>query len=151
MPRGHAGGTGPTVAGGSSTPHSTAQHSVVANGLAATSLDRVIKAMGTSKGAFFHCFEDVAEQIMSAQSSCPYVADLTEQHLVDNGTADLIGRGFEVWRQVVALLHAATGVLGIDLDAESSRRIMTMRPTVPGVIVVRLVVAGTGGSSPVST
>src|SRR5688500_10753086 len=100
-----------------------AQHLVIENGFAATSLDQVIKVAGTSKGAFFHhfdskldlarslteryvaadlgqlraalgatvsvadpvervvafirYFEDAAEDLMSAQSNCLYVAVLT--------------------------------------------------------------------------
>ena len=34
-----------------------AQHLVIENGFAATSLDQVIKTAGTSKGAFFHHFD----------------------------------------------------------------------------------------------
>ena len=101
-----------------------AQHLVIENGFAATSVDQVLRAAGTSKGAFFHHFdskldlaralteryvtadigqlraaldatasvadpaervvafvrhfEDGAEELMSAQSNCLYVAVLTE-------------------------------------------------------------------------
>lgn len=139
-----------------------AEHLVIENGFAATSLDQVIKAAGTSKGAFFHhfdskvdlarslteryvdadlaqlraalhatvsvadpaerliafvrYFEDGAEDLMSAQSSCLYVAVLTEQQLVSNGTADLINQAIEVWRKEIAdLLVAASTPGGPDL------------------------------------
>ena len=139
-----------------------AQHLVIENGFAATSLDQVLKQVGTSKGAFFHHFdskldlgralteryvaadigqlrraleetadvddpaerviafvrhfEDAAEETMSAQSNCLYVAVLTEQQLVINGTADLITHAIEVWREEIAgLLDAATESRGVDL------------------------------------
>src|SRR5262245_8931369 len=118
-----------------------AQHLVIENGFAATSLDQVITAAGTSKGAFFHnfdskldlaralterymlgdldelraaleatadiadpaervlafirYFEEAADELMAAQTSCLYVAVLTEQQLVSNGTADLINHAIE--------------------------------------------------------
>ncbi|MEP7737527.1 TetR/AcrR family transcriptional regulator [Nocardioides sp. 31GB23] len=139
-----------------------AQHLVIENGFAATSLDQVLTAAGTSKGAFFHhfdskldlgralteryaaadvaqlrwaleqvadvedpaervvafvrCFEEAAEEIMSAQSSCLYVAVLTEQQLVGNGTTDLVTRAIEAWREEIArLLEAAAQDRGLDL------------------------------------
>lgn len=144
-----------------------AEHLVIENGFAATSLDQVIKAAETSKGAFFHhfdskldlarslteryvaadigqlraalqatlpvadpaerviafvrYFEDSAEDLMSAQSSCLYVAVLTEQQLVSNGTADLINQAIEMWRkEIVDLLVAASTTRDLelgDLDA----------------------------------
>jgi TetR/AcrR family transcriptional repressor of nem operon len=130
-----------------------AQHLVIENGFAATSLDQVIKTAGTSKGAFFHhfdskldlaralteryvrgdidqlrtaldataaivdpaerviafvqFFEEAAEELMAAQTNCLYVAVLTEQQLVSNGTADLINHAIEVWRREIADLLAA--------------------------------------------
>ncbi len=138
-----------------------AQHLVIENGFAATSLTQVLDRVGTSKGAFFHhfdskldlgralteryvaadiaqlraaleatadvddpaervvafvqWFEDTADELMSTQSSCLYVAVLTEQQLISQGTADLIAHAVEVWREaVVRLLDAATR--GRDLD-----------------------------------
>ena len=139
-----------------------AQHLVIENGFAATSVDRVLSAAGTSKGAFFHhfdsklelaralteryvaadigqlraaldataevgdpaervlafirYFEDSAEELMSAQSNCLYVAVLTEQQLVSNGTADLIRHAIEVWRTEIAdLISAAATSRALDL------------------------------------
>lgn len=140
-----------------------AEHLVIENGFAATSLDQVIKAAGTSKGAFFHhfdskadlarslteryvtgdvaelhkaletiasvadpadrllafirYFEDGADELMSAQSSCLYVAVLTEQQLVTNGTADLINHAITSWRKEIAdLLTAAATARDVDLE-----------------------------------
>jgi TetR/AcrR family transcriptional repressor of nem operon len=139
-----------------------AQHLVIENGFAATSVDQVLTAAGTSKGGFFHHFgskldlaralteryaaadigqlegaleatagvadpaerviafvrhfEDAAEELMSAQSNCLYVAVLTEQQLVTNGTADLINHAIEVWRKAIAeLLIAAATARDLDL------------------------------------
>lgn len=139
-----------------------AQHLVIENGFAATSVDQVLKAAGTSKGAFFHHFdskldlaralteryvtadlvqlraaldatasvadpaerliafvrhfEDAAEELMAAQSNCLYVAVLTEQQLVSNGTADLVTHAIEVWRKEIAdLLTSAATSRDLDL------------------------------------
>jgi TetR/AcrR family transcriptional repressor of nem operon len=144
-----------------------AQHLVIENGFAATSLDQVLQAAGTSKGGFFHhfdskldlaralteryaaadvgqlqaaldataevadpaervvafirYFEDAAEELMSQQSNCLYVAVLTEQQLVTNGTSDLINHAIEVWRKEIAeLLSAAATSRDVDLgDVEA--------------------------------
>lgn len=144
-----------------------AQHLVIENGFAATSVEEVLTAAGTSKGGFFHHFgskldlaralteryvaadidqlraaldatesvadpaervvafvrhfEDRAEEVMSAQSNCLYVAVLTEQELVTNGTADLVNHAIEVWRKEIAdLLVAAATSQGLDLgDVEA--------------------------------
>jgi TetR/AcrR family transcriptional regulator, transcriptional repressor for nem operon len=144
-----------------------AQHLVIENGFAATSVDQVLRAAGTSKGAFFHHFdsklelaralteryvtadigelhaalaatadvgdpadrvlafvrhfEDSAEDVMSAQSNCLYVAVLTEQQLVSNGTADLIHHAIDVWRtEIATLMSAAATSRALDLgDVEA--------------------------------
>lgn len=140
----------------------SAERLVIDNGFAATSVDQVLQAAGTSKGAFFHhfgsklelaqalteryvaadiaqlrtaleatsgitdparrvvefvrFFEERADEIMSAQSNCLYVAVLTEQQLVTAGTADLITRAIEAWRtEIAALLEAAATARGADL------------------------------------
>lgn len=138
-----------------------AEHLVIENGFAATSVDQVLKTAGTSKGAFFHhfdsklalaralteryvagdiaqlyaaldatasvadpaervvafvrWFEDRADEVMSAQSNCLYVAVLTEQQLVAQGNADLITEAIEVWRKEIAALLSAAADAG-DLD-----------------------------------
>lgn len=133
-----------------------AERLVIDNGFAATSLDQVISAARTSKGAFFHhfdskqdlavhlvaryaaadiahleqaleqtrdladpaqrllaflrIFEEGADELMSAQSSCLYVAILTERQLVDAGTAADIRRAVLAWREeLAALFRAALG------------------------------------------
>lgn len=140
-----------------------AEHLVIENGFAATSVDQVLKAAGTSKGAFFHhfdsklalaralteryvagdiaqlhaaldataavadpaerliafvrWFEDRADEMMSTQSNCLYVAVLTEQQLVAQGNADLITGAVEVWRkEIAALLSTAADAAELDLD-----------------------------------
>lgn len=133
-----------------------AEHLVIENGFAATSVDLVLREAGTSKGAFFHHFdskadlaralteryvsadiahlhaaleatagvadpgervlafvrhfEEHADEIMSAQSSCLYVAVLTERQLVTNGTADLVTHAIETWRAGIADLLTAAGL-----------------------------------------
>ncbi|MEQ6900318.1 TetR/AcrR family transcriptional regulator [Nocardioides sp. YIM 152588] len=136
---------------------------VIENGYAATSLDHVLRAAGTSKGAFFHhfdskldlaralteryvtadianlhaaldatadvadpaarvvafvrYFEDLGDEIMSAQSSCLYVAVLTERQLTDAGTGDLINNAVTAWRKEIAeLLAEASTAGGLDLE-----------------------------------
>jgi TetR/AcrR family transcriptional repressor of nem operon len=51
---------------------------------------------------------------MSAQSNCLYVAVLTEQQLVGNGTADQIRHAVETWRAAIADLLSAAGLDDVD-------------------------------------
>ena len=128
-----------------------AEQLVIENGFAATSVDQVIAASGTSKGAFFHhfasklelaqslvdryaaadiehldqavaqvvaatadpvrrvidfvrIFEDGAEDLMAAQSSCLYVSILTERQLASSGTADQIEHAIRAWRTALSRL-----------------------------------------------
>lgn len=60
--------------------------------------------------AFVRYFEDHADDIMSAQSNCLYVAVLTERQLVTNGTADLVTHAIETWRAGIAELLTAAGL-----------------------------------------
>src|SRR6476661_7624057 len=125
-----------------------AQHLVIENGFAATSVDQVLKAAGTSKGAFFHHFDskldlaralteryvtadvgqlraaldatasvaDPAERVVAFVRWFEDVAEVTEQQLVSNGTADLINHAIEVWRKEIAdLLTAAATSRDLDL------------------------------------
>jgi TetR/AcrR family transcriptional regulator, transcriptional repressor for nem operon len=144
-----------------------AEKLVIDNGYAATSVDHVIAASSSSKGAFFHhfdtkldlaralvdryaaadvtnlhaamehayaatddpvgrvdafleFFEDAADEIMSAQTSCLYVSMLTERQLVLDGTAEPIVKAIIAWREGIAgLLRDATAgrTVQIDLDA----------------------------------
>ena len=122
-----------------------AEKLVIDNGYASTSVDQVIAASQTSKGAFFHhfaskldlaapsstgtpprtsptsrrrrhahavtddpvgrvdaflgYFEDAADEIMSAQTSCLYVSILTERQLVLDGTSEPIEKAIVAWRE----------------------------------------------------
>ncbi|MGH3173528.1 MAG: TetR/AcrR family transcriptional regulator [Streptosporangiaceae bacterium] len=129
----------------------TAERLVIDNGFAATSVDQVIAASDTSKGAFFHhfdskaalaralvdryaaadighleravaqveaatddpaarviaflrVFEDGADELMAAQSSCLYVSVLTERQLASSGTWDQISRAVLAWRAELSRL-----------------------------------------------
>ncbi len=130
----------------------TAERLVIENGYSATSLDQVIAASGSSKGAFFHhfgsklelaqslvsryvaadvahleaavaevagiddpaervvaflrVFEDGADGLMGAQSSCLYVAVLTERQLAASGTSDQITGAIVAWRETLSRMLA---------------------------------------------
>ncbi|HEU5266475.1 MAG TPA: helix-turn-helix domain-containing protein [Jatrophihabitans sp.] len=71
---------------------------------------------------FVRFFEDGADELMSAQSSCLYVSILTERQLADSGTATQIGRAIVAWRTALArMLHDALAQLpaapAVDPDA----------------------------------
>lgn len=66
--------------------------------------------------AFVRFFEDGADDLMSAQSNCLYVAVLTERQLISHGTAELINTAIEAWREAIAdLLRAAVEARQVDL------------------------------------
>lgn len=150
---------------------SAAQTLVIENGYAATSVDQVIAASASSKGAFFHhfeskraladalvdryvasdiafldealaaagqhtdptdravafirYFEDIADELMQAQSGCLYTSILTERELVSSGASDPITKAVVVWREgFAALLRDALGDrrgpdIGIDVDVDA--------------------------------
>jgi TetR/AcrR family transcriptional repressor of nem operon len=130
------------------------------NGFAATSLDQIIEASGTSKGAFFHHFESKralsralveryvemdltmlragldsvahvtdpvervlgflrfyeqwAEELVSADSACLYLAVLTERDLLDEATSEAVQRAIIAWRvELAALVRAALSARGL--------------------------------------
>lgn len=143
-----------------------AEKLVERNGFAATSLEQILEAAASSKGAFFHHFDskralaralveryvdadlgllrqgldavvDVAdpvervvaflrhyerwaEELVSAESACLYIAVLTEHELLDEATAGAVQRAVRTWRaEYVALLQpalAASGVTGVDAE-----------------------------------
>lgn len=70
---------------------------------------------------FVRIFENRADEIMSAQSSCLYVSILTERQLADAGTAEQIVTAIEAWRTALSeILRAALDErsgTGIDADA----------------------------------
>lgn len=71
---------------------------------------------------FLRVFEETADELMSAQSSCLYVAILTERQLVDSGSSAEITRAVLAWRREVAALFdeaLRTRRPGHDLDCEA--------------------------------
>jgi TetR/AcrR family transcriptional repressor of nem operon len=150
-----------------------AEYLVIENGYAATSVDQVLAAASTSKGAFFHHFaskldlgralveryaaadiaqleaalaetasvsdpteralafvrgfEDAADELMSAQSSCLYVAVLTERQLAGTGGEPIL-RSIDAWREgYAALLRDALGARAarVDVDALADHLFVT--------------------------
>jgi TetR/AcrR family transcriptional repressor of nem operon len=70
--------------------------------------------------AFLGYFEDRADEIMSAQSSCLYVSILTERQLVLDGTSEPIVKAVLVWREGIAgLLRDAIAGRRTDVDADA--------------------------------
>ena len=63
--------------------------------------------------AFLRFFEDAADDIMSAQTSCLYVSILTERQLVRDGTSEPIAKAIVAWREAIA---------GLVRDAAAGRR-----------------------------
>jgi TetR/AcrR family transcriptional repressor of nem operon len=53
---------------------------------------------------FLRIFEEEADQLMTEQSSCLYVAVLTERQLADVGSAEEINRAIVGWRETVAAM-----------------------------------------------
>jgi len=145
----------------------TAQALVERNGFAGTSVDQILEASGSSKGAFFHHFpskqaladalvtryvdadlemlatglagsaeiadpvakvlafvgfyEQWAETLLDSETSCLYIAALTERDLLDGSTQREVERGIRGWRNALAELlvdaYAAAGVTdGPDVD-----------------------------------
>jgi TetR/AcrR family transcriptional repressor of nem operon len=52
--------------------------------------------------AFVRVFEDTADELMGAQSSCLYVSILTERQLADAGTSEQIVEAIVAWRDGLA-------------------------------------------------
>lgn len=55
---------------------------------------------------FLRIFEDTADELMAAQSSCLYVSVLTERQLVERGTSAQIEQAILAWRDGLARLLA---------------------------------------------
>lgn len=152
-----------------------AEHLVIENGFAATSVDAVIAASATSKGAFFHHFDskndlaralvqryaegdlaqlqdalrqtasvddpasrvlafvqvfiDTADELMSEQSSCLYVAAVTERQLAGSSTTEPIRGAIASWRRALTdLLRPALDLAGaqtVDVDALADHLFVT--------------------------
>jgi TetR/AcrR family transcriptional repressor of nem operon len=71
---------------------------------------------------FVRIFEDGADALMAAQSSCLYVSILTERQLAQSGTADQIIKAIEAWRTTLSrmlreALEACPAGPAIDTDA----------------------------------
>lgn len=71
---------------------------------------------------FVRIFEDSADDLMSAQSSCLYVSILTERQLADAGTSEQIVAAIEAWRTALSdilgtALAGRPAATGIDPDA----------------------------------
>lgn len=127
-----------------------AERLVERNGFAATSVDQILAASGSSKGAFFHHFDSKrtlaaalveryvdadlrllrqgldavaevedpvarvlaflghyerwAEELVSGESACLYIAVLTERDLLDAATAGAVQRAISTWREEYAAL-----------------------------------------------
>ena len=145
----------------------TAERLIQHNGYAATSVDQILEASGSSKGAFFHHFpskralahalvaryvdadigmleqglsaardvsdpveraltflrhyEQWAEELVSEDSACLYIAMVSERDLLDDVTSEEIGRAVLAWRAgFVELLRPAFEAAGVGgaVDAE---------------------------------
>ena len=72
--------------------------------------------------AFLRVFEDGADELMAAQSSCLYVSVLTERQLARSGTWDQISRAVLAWRAELSgllreALRTCPGAVPVDADA----------------------------------
>ncbi len=72
--------------------------------------------------AFVRVFEDRADELMAAQSSCLYVSVLTERQLAQSGTWDQITRAVVAWRTELSrmlneALKACPGAGAVDTGA----------------------------------
>lgn len=52
--------------------------------------------------AFVGIFEDAADELMAAQSSCLYVSILTERQLAQGGTSEQIAKAIVAWRNTLS-------------------------------------------------
>lgn len=145
-----------------------AEHLTERNGFAATSVEQILAAADSSKGAFFHHFDSKqalaralmdryvdadlgqleaglaataaitepverllafvrhfeawAEDLVSEDSACLYIAALTESDLLDVSTREAVQRGIVGWRRAVAdLLQPALEARGVrhDIDVDA--------------------------------
>src|SRR5687767_14840903 len=66
---------------------------------------------------FIRVFEQGADDLMSAQSSCLYISVLTERQLARHGTTEHIVRAIIAWRERLAAMLKAVVPSGVDADA----------------------------------
>lgn len=139
----------------------SAERLVLANGFSATSVDQILAASKSSKGAFFHHFvtkqalahalverwvdgdlatmesglaavdgaadpvdkllsfvshfEQWADTLVAEDTSCLYIAALSERDLLDDGTVREVERGVHGWRRSVsAMLQDAYRHVGLE-------------------------------------
>lgn len=69
--------------------------------------------------AFLGYFEERADELMSEQSSCLYVAILTERALVNDGTSEPIEGAVVAWRRGIAGLLEPALPDGADVDVDA--------------------------------
>lgn len=64
---------------------------------------------------FLRVFEEAADELMNAQTSCLYVSVLTERQLAQTGTAEQIVEAIMAWRTVLsAMLRKAFAARGLE-------------------------------------
>lgn len=86
-------------------------------------LGRAVESLGELSGkrrvlAFLRYFEREADELMAAQSSCLYVALVSEQQLMDPGTEEPIRGAIQRWRDaLVEMLAGAETVERVDRRA----------------------------------
>ncbi len=68
---------------------------------------------------FVRIFEESADELMSAQTSCLYVSVLTERELVERGASTEIARAIAAWREGLAALLRSALPAGSGVDVES--------------------------------
>lgn len=76
---------------------------------------------------FVRLFEDTADELMGAQSSCLYVSVLTERELIERGTSAQITTAIEAWREGFAglLAKALPADTPVDVDALADHLFVT--------------------------
>lgn len=69
--------------------------------------------------AFLRHYERWADELVSADSACLYIAVLTERDLLDDATAGAVRRAIETWRaEFATLLRPALAQARADVDAD---------------------------------
>ncbi len=75
--------------------------------------------------AFLQLFEDSADQLMSEQSNCLYVAVLAERQLAGDETTDQIRVAVVAWRDAISRMVREAGIAGIDAQALADQVFVT--------------------------